>query len=92
MINIKNTIGGLIGSALSLIGVGVSTDKLDHIVSIVCAVIGLLITITISVIIPLVKWWKKAHKDGKIDEEELDELSTILKDGKESIENKKKGE
>lgn len=92
MINVKNTIAGLIGSALSLVGVGISTDKLDHIVSIICAVIGLLITITISVIIPFAKWWKKAKKDGKIDEEELDELSTILKDGKENIENKKKGE
>lgn len=91
MINIKNAIAGTIGTALSLVGVGISADKLDHIVSIVCAITGLLITIVVSFAIPLIKWWRKSSADGKIDNEELDELGQIIQKGEDDL-NKKKGE
>lgn len=88
---------GLLGTAVSSIGLTISAETLDHIISIVCAVSGLIITLIVTLLVPLVKWWKKAKKDGKIDEEELDELSDILKDGKKSLDLKnqdknKKGE
>ncbi len=60
-------------------------DQLEHITAIVCMVVGLLITITSSVLIPLYKWWKKAKKDGKIDDEEIKEAEQIVKNGSESI-------
>ena len=34
-------------------------------------------------------WYKKAKADGKVDEEEIEELKEIVKDGKEKLENKK---
>lgn len=85
MKNLPNAIVGTIGSCISAVGVAVSSEQLDHIVSIICAVIGLLITATTCLIIPLIKWYKNAKKDGKIDEEELDDLSHILNDGKNEI-------
>ena len=98
MTKYKELIFGGLGSAISSVGLSVSAETIDHIVSIICASIGLLITIITCLLIPLIKWIKKATKDGKIDETELDELSTILDDGKKAIdsknqvENKKKGE
>ena len=40
-------------------------------------------------VINIVAWIKKATKDGKIDEEEIDELKNIVEKGKEDLENKK---
>lgn len=85
MKNLPNAVVGTIGSIISAVGIAVSSETLDHIVSIICAVIGLLITSTTCLIIPFIKWYKNAKKDGKIDEEELDDLSHILQDGKNEI-------
>ena len=38
-------------------------------------------------IIKIISWYNEAKKDGKIDNNELEELSTILKEGKENIKN-----
>lgn len=84
----KRLIGSVIGNILSILGVALNEGQLDtaeSIISIVCMVIGLLITIFSAVIIPLVKWYKNAKQDGIIDESELDELSDILDKGNEEI-------
>lgn len=50
--------------------------------------IQLILTIATTIFILIVKiisWYNKAKKDGKIDNNELDELSSILKEGKENI-------
>lgn len=91
MKNLPNAIVGTIGSFISAVGIAVSSEQLDHIVSIICAVIGLLITLITCLIIPLIKWYKNAKKDGKIDEEELDDLSHILQDGKNEIDKHNQG-
>ncbi len=40
------------------------------------------ITMTLFIIgVNIWSWWKKAKKDGKIDEEELEELKNIVEDG-----------
>ena len=52
--------------------------------------IQLILTIATTLFILIVKiisWYNKAKKDGKIDNDELGELSSILKEGKEDIEN-----
>ena len=92
MINVKNTIGGLIGATISAVGLAVSSETLDHIVSIICSILGVLITLIVCIIIPVIKWWRKAKEDGKIDNEELDELGQILQSGEDDLNNKKKGE
>lgn len=78
----KKTIGYILGNVLSICGVALTPQQLEnveHVMSIVCMILGLLITIITAVIIPFIKWWKEAKKDGKIDEEEAKEGKNILK-------------
>lgn len=77
----KKGLIGLIGTAISSMGMVVSTEQLDHIISIICSVAGVIIVIATSVIIPLVSWYKKAKADGKITKEEIEEAKDIASKG-----------
>lgn len=77
----KKLIGSVVGNILSIFGVSLADsqlDKLESITSIVCSIVGVSITILFAVIIPAIKWWKNAKKDGKIDEEEKKEGKNIF--------------
>lgn len=78
---INKTLGGIFGTILSSMGMAISTEQLDTIISIICSVIGVIIVIVTSVIIPLVKWYKKAKADGKITKEEFEEGKQIVSNG-----------
>ena len=80
MDNVKSFIGGVGGSAVSFLGL--SLEDADHIVGIVCGVVGLIITIISTVIVPLLRRIKKAKADGKIT---LDEVSDIIESTTEDI-------
>lgn len=91
--NFKQGLGGLCGVILSSLGIGLG--DIEAIVSIVCSVVGLLITIVFAVIIPVVKKVIAAKKnDGKIDLDEaadiVDTLEQGLKDVKSDIDKKNK--
>ena len=91
--NIKQGLGGLCGVILSSLGIGLG--DIEAIVSIVCSVVGLLITIVFAVIIPVVKKVIAAKKnDGKIDLDEaadiVDTLEQGLKDVQSDIDKKNK--
>ena len=78
--NIKQGLGGLCGVVLSSLGIGLG--DIEAIVSIVCSVIGLLITIVFAVIIPVVKKVIAAKKnDGKIDLDEAADIVETLEEG-----------
>lgn len=81
--NVWKGAGGLFGTILSAMGIS-STQDIESITSIVCTIIGLLITITSCVIIPFAKKILQARKDGKITPDEatdiLDTLDKELKD------------
>lgn len=79
------TIGGVAGVILSGIGAGLSLEQLQEIISIICTCIGAIIVLITSVIIPLVKWYKKSKEDGKITKEELEEGKEIISNGVETI-------
>ena len=81
----KELFGGLVGAFIAGIGTQLPVEYTYHVVSIISSIVGLLITITSAIIIPLIKWWRNARKDGKISNEELDNLSNILEDGKNAI-------
>ena len=80
MDNVKSFIGGVSGSAVSFLGL--SLEDADHIVGIVCGVVGLIITIISTVIVPLLRRIKKAKADGKIT---LDEVADIIESTTEDI-------
>ena len=78
-------LGGLFGTTLSASSVALSSEELDHICSIVCAVLGVIIVLITSVIIPLIQWHKKAKADGKITKDELEEAGKIISNGVEDV-------
>ncbi len=91
----KKSLMSILGNALSVVGVALTPQELEsveHITAIICMVIGLLITIASSIVIPLIKWWKKAKADGKITKDELNEGADIIENGindlKDKIEDK----
>ena len=84
------TLFGLIGTGVGAVGAGLSVTELQAIISIIVTILGFLISVAIPWIIKLVKWYKKAKKDGKVDENELEELEGIIKEGSDEIEKHKK--
>ena len=84
------TLFGLIGTGVGAVGAGLSVTELQAIISIVVTILGFLISVALPWLIKLIKWYKKSKKDGKIDENELEELEGIIKEGSEEIEKHKK--
>ena len=96
MINDNHSvIGALTGSVISFIGLNYSITELDSIISIVCSVSGLILDVvsfTVPRIIRLIKKVRKAKEDGKITNDELDEMGqdvSELADGLSDIINRK---
>lgn len=79
-------IGGLTGSVVSASGACISVNEVGMLINIIVAVLGALITLTTSVIIPLIQWRKNAKKDGKVDDEELKQLGELIKQSGKTIE------
>lgn len=94
MMNDSKLLYGFLGTAVSATGASLSVTELQAIISIIITIAGFIISVLIPLVIKLVKWYKKAKKDGKIDEEELDELGQIVnqgaKDIKDGVESSKK--
>lgn len=87
--NTGRIVGSVIGNCLSVFGVILNAEQIntvESITSIVCMIIGLLITIISAIVIPIIKWYKNAKKDGIIDEEEINDLGEILQNGVEQVE------
>ena len=80
--------GGFIGTVLSAVGASMSISELQAIVSIVVTILGFLITIITTIVIPVVKKYIAAKKDGKITIEEVEEIVDTAKDGLEETKNK----
>ena len=89
--NVWKGTGGLFGTMLSAMGIS-STQDIESITSIVCTIIGLLITITSCVIIPVAKKIIEAKKDGKITHDEATDILDTLDKGLKDLDPKKKEE
>lgn len=79
----KYMMGGIFGNIVSFWGLTI--EQADHIVSLLCGLIGILITIASTIIIPV---WKKLHeakKDGEITPDEADDILNTLKDGMDKL-------
>lgn len=81
--NIKSGVIGLTGSLISL--AGINMGEIESIVSIVCGIVGLFITIMGVIVIPVWKKIRDAKKDGKIEPEEVEDIVNALKNGMDKI-------
>lgn len=75
-------LGGTVGTLVSFLGYQLSLDEINQIVSIVCSVLGIIITFLSVVVVPFIKKLKQAKSDGKIT---IDEVQDILDDTKDNI-------
>lgn len=89
MVNHESLVGGTVGTMISALAINVDNLRsIESIVAIVCTSLGLLITIITSLIIPLVKWYARSKKDGKISADEVVDGVETLKDGLKDIQDK----
>lgn len=78
----KELIGGICGTLISSAGMWAD---IESIVSIICAVVGLIITIVTCVVIPVWKKVREAKKDGAIDPDEAEDIANTMKNGIDKI-------
>jgi len=71
---------GIVGTAVSAAGAGLSVNELQAIISIIVTIAGFVISVLIPLIIKLVKKIKAARADGKITEEEVDDITSTVKE------------
>ena len=83
----EKLLGALIGNVVSTAG---WLQDMENIVSIICCIAGLIITLITCVIVPVWKKIAEAKKDGVITPDELDEIADTLQDGIDSINKEKK--
>lgn len=78
----EEIITGTIGTGLSAVGTATQTNEILQTVSLIITIIGGLITF---IVLPLLNWYNKAKKDGKIDDDEIKEGVQIITDGSEKV-------
>ena len=78
---------GTIGTATSAVGTATQTNQTLQTISLIITIIGAIIT---YLVIPLVTWYTKSKKDGKITPEEVKEGLDIIQNGVEHITEKGK--
>jgi len=78
---------GLLGTAVSAIGAGLSVTDLQAIISIIVTIAGFIISVLIPLCIKLYYKIKHAKEDGKIDKEEMEDIAST---GKEILDETKK--
>ena len=71
---------GVVGTAVSAAGAGLSVNELQAIISIIVTIAGFVISVLIPLIIKLVKKIKGAKADGKITKEEADDIVSTVKE------------
>ena len=75
--------GGVAGTIVS--SAGITIADINEWVSLICSIIGILITIVTCIVLPVIAKIKKAGEDGKITGDEIDEINETIKRGVEEV-------
>lgn len=78
-------IAGGVGSVLGVIGTATQTNEMLQTISLVITIIGAIISM---IIVPLISWYQKAKKDGKITSDELKDGIDIVVGGVKEVQDK----
>lgn len=71
---------GVLGTAVSAVGAGLSVTDLQAIISIIVTIAGFIISVLIPLCIKLYNKIKHAKEDGKIDKEEAEDIASTAKE------------
>ena len=71
-------IGSAVGTTLGVIGTATQTNEILQTISLIITIIGAFISM---ILVPILSWYVKAKKDGKITAEEIKEGVETTKEG-----------
>ena len=71
---------GVVGTAVSAAGTGLAMSDVQAIISIIITIAGFIISVLIPLIMKLIHKIKEAKKDGKLSKEELDDITSTVKE------------
>lgn len=71
-------IGSAVGTTLGVIGTATQTNEILQTISLIITIIGAFISM---ILVPILSWYIKAKKDGKITAKEIKEGVEITKEG-----------
>ena len=80
MMHEDQIVAGILGTAVSAAGVGLSVNEVQALVSIIVTVLGFIISVIIPLVMKLIGKIKEAKKDGKIDKEEMKDIVSTGKE------------
>ena len=75
-------ITGAVGTSLGVVGTATQTNEVLQTISLIITIIGALISM---IVVPLLSWYMKAKKDGKITANEIKEGAETLKNGLDGV-------
>lgn len=78
-------ITGGVGSVLGVIGTVTQTNEMLQTISLVITIIGAIVSM---IIVPLISWYQKAKKDGKITSDDIKEGIDIVVGGVKEVQDK----
>lgn len=81
----KELIVGGLGTGLSVLGTASQTNEILQTISLVITIIGAIISM---IVVPLITWYQKAKKDGKITSDEIKDGIDTLVDGVKEVQDK----
>ena len=76
---------GGVGVTLGAVGTATQINEVLQTISLVITIVGAIIS---CIVVPIVNWYAKAKKDGKITAEEVKEAATTLQDGANKVKEK----
>lgn len=79
--------GGIAGTVVSFSGL--TLEQADHIVSLVCGILGIAITVCTCIVIPVWKKVRSALRDKHITPDEAQDIADTLKDGLDKLKEEK---
>lgn len=74
-----------VGATLGAVGTATQTNEILQTISLVITIIGAIISM---IIVPLISWYQKAKKDGKITSDEIKDGIDTLVDGVKEVQDK----
>ena len=78
MNDFKTFLSATLGATLGAVGTATQTNDTLETISLSITIIGAILSF---IVCPLISWYNKAKKDGKIDSEEIEELTKDISKG-----------
>lgn len=78
MNDFKTFISAILGATLGAVGTATQTNETLETISLIITIIGAVLSF---IVCPLLSWINRAKKDGKIDSDEIEELTKDITNG-----------